>query len=160
MVSNSPVVVTMRVLVCLLIATFCSAAQVTSPSETDKVIAQLTNIRLDKKQIYSVRDIAIRRDTLSIFLNRGTIAFLEPVMGKVTGAVFIGSGEIVSVPPDAIEKQQVFKFTHSPVLNEAFISAIFRFSDDTYNDILKEYSEHAQEDVTPEEIARLAPWEN
>src|SRR5688572_22792551 len=129
----------MRVFVGLLIAMFSITAHAFAPSEADEMLAHLSKIRLDKKQIYSVRDIAIRRDTLSIFLNRGTIAFLEPVMGKVTGAVFIGAGEIVSTAPSATEKQQVFRFTRSPVLNEPFVSAIFRFSDNTYQEILKQH---------------------
>jgi hypothetical protein len=129
------------------------------PGETDAILAQLSKIRLDKKQMYNVRDITIRRDVASISFNRGTIAFLEPVHGKVTGAVFIGNGEIVTIPPDAVEKQQMHQFTGSAILNEPFKAAFFRFTDDTYNEIIKAYEEHAKEDVSDDDAAEFLPWD-
>src|SRR5262245_11097931 len=100
----------MQVVIGLVIALFGSIFQ--GPTgEADEILAQLSKIRLDKKQIYTARDITLRRDVLTLTLNRGTIAFFEPVRGKVTGAVFIGSGEIVAIPPDPIERQQIYRFT-------------------------------------------------
>src|SRR5215813_2170053 len=130
----------MRVALGLLIAIFGSAFQ--NPSgEADEILAQFSKLRLDKSQIYNIRDITLRRDVLSIALNRGTIAFVQPVKGRVTGAVFIGSGEIVGIPPDAIERQQIYRFTGTAVLNEPFQTAVFRFTDNTYEEIKKEISE-------------------
>ena len=149
----------MRLSIGLLIATLAAGTQNSPPAGSGEILAQLSNIHLDKKQTYNIRDITLRRDALSIALNRGTIAFLEPIMGKVTGAVFIGSGEVVAIPPDAVEKQQVFKFTGSPVLNEPFQAAFFRFTDGTYEEIMKEYAQHAAEDVSEEEAAQFLPWE-
>src|SRR5438128_5988606 len=148
----------MRVLLVLLIAMFGAVPQNPAAGEADEILTQLSKIRLDKKQIYNIRDITIRRDVLSIALNRGVIAFLEPVMGKITGAVFIGSGEIVAIPPDPIEKQQVYHFTGTPILNEAFQSAVFRFTDNTYEEIRKEISQHAQEDVSADDVAQFDSW--
>src|SRR6185295_2835056 len=101
----------MRVVIGLLIAMFGAVFQSSMPGEADEILTQLSKIRLDKKQIYNIREITLRRDALTIALNRGVIAFLEQVNGKTTGAVFIGGGEIVSIPPDPIEKQQVYKYT-------------------------------------------------
>src|SRR5262252_7721193 len=81
--------------------------------QMDPTLAQLAKVRLDKSQIYSVRDVTINRDVLSITLNRGAIAFTEAINGKVTGAVFIGSGDILGIPPDPIEKKQLFRYTKS-----------------------------------------------
>jgi hypothetical protein len=149
----------MRVLIGLLIALFGAVPQSPAPGEADEILAQLSKIRLDKKQIHSIRDVTLRRDVLSISLTRGAIAFLEPVMGKVTGAVFVGSGEIVAIPPDAIEKQQIYKFTGSPILNEPFSRAIFRFTDGTYDELAQEIAQHAQEDISEEESAQFAQLE-
>jgi hypothetical protein len=149
----------MRVLIGLLIAVSAALFQGSTPGEADEILAQLSKIRLDKKQIYSIRDISIRRDVLSIALNRGTIAFLEPVKGKVTGAVFMGSGEIVAIPPDTVERQQMSKFTGTPLLNEPFETALLRFTDNTFEDLKKEIAEHATEEVSPEDIAQFAPWD-
>ncbi len=148
----------MRVVIGLLIAMFGAVFQSSTPG-ADEILTQLSKIRLDKKQLYNVRDITLRRDALTIALNRGVIAFLEPVQGKVTGAVFIGSGEIVTIPPDPIEKQQIYKFTGTPILNEMFQTAVFRFTDGTYEEIRKEISQHADEEVSPDEAAQFDPWD-
>jgi Peptidase family M1 domain len=149
----------MGIVLTLLIGLLVPAAQDAKPADADEILMQLSNVRLDKKQIHSVRDITLRRDVLSITLNRGLIAFLEPVMGKVTGAVFIGSGEIVAIPPDTIEKQQIYKFTGTPILNETFQTAIFRFTDKTYDEVTKEISQHAEEEISPDEAAQFDPWD-
>jgi len=148
----------MPVVLTFLLAIFPGLAQ-TPPVEPDAILAQLAKIRLDTKQIYNIRDITLRRDALSVALNRGAIAFLEPVNGKVTGAVFIGNGEIVAISPDPLERQQIFKFTGTGILNEPFQTAILRFTDNTYEEMRKEIAEHAQEDVSADDIAQFAPWD-
>src|SRR5262245_24345077 len=119
----------------------------------------LSKIHLDKKQIYSIRDITLTRDVLSISFNRGVIAFAEPIEGKVTGAVFVGSGDILAIPPDSIEKKQLFRYTRSALLSEHFETAVLRFTDGTWEEILKEYRSHASEPVDPADADALLRWE-
>jgi hypothetical protein len=149
----------MRVLVALFVAVFGAAVQNSTPPEADGILAQLSKISLDKKQIHSIRDVTLRRDVLSISLSRGMIAFAEPIGGKITGAVFIGSGEIVAIPPDPIEKQQVYKFTGTPLLDEKFQTAVFRFTDATYEEIQREISQHAEEDLSAADRAQFDTWD-
>ena len=149
----------MRFLLSLLLGVAGIVSQGAGPNEADELLSQLARLHLDKKQIYHVRDITIRRDALSISLNRGLIAFLEPVRDKVTGAVFLGSGEIVAIPPDPMEKQQIYKFTGSPLLNDTFQAGIFRFTDSTFDEIKNELAQHADEEVTPDEIAQFDMWD-
>ena len=125
-----------------------------------ELIDQLARVRLDRNQVFSVRDITIRRDVFSISLNRGTLAFTEPLSGKVTGAVFIGSGEILAIPPDRIEKQQLYRFTNSALLNERFEAAVFRFTDGTFEEIIKEIRGRAADDVTAEESSEILRWDS
>ena len=150
---------TMQALLGLFMAILGGLFQAAPPGEAQEILAQLSKIRLDKSHIHYIRDITIRRDVLTVALSRGVIAFLEPINGKVTGAVFIGSGEIVAIPPDPIEKEQVYKFTGTPVLNETFETAILRFSDNTYEEISKEIADHAAEDVTANDAAQFEPWD-
>src|SRR5438552_14098843 len=152
----------MRFLLSLLLGVAGVVSQSASqggPNEADELLAQLSRLHLDKKQIYHVRDITIRRDALSISLNRGLIAFLEPVRDKVTGAVFLGSGEIVAIPPDPMEKQQIYKFTGSPLLNDTFQAGVFRFTDSTFDEIKSELALHADEEVTADETAQFDMWD-
>ena len=149
----------MQVLLGLFMAILGGLFQTAPPGEAQEILTQLSKIRLDKSHIQYIRDITIRRDVLTVALNRGAIAFLEPINGKVTGAVFIGSGEIVAIPPDPIEKEQVYKFTGTPVLNETFETVILRFTDNTYEEIRKEIADRAAEDVTANDAAQFEPWD-
>jgi len=149
----------MRVAISLLIALLGAGIQIPAPSEADDVLLQLSKIRLDKKQIHVIRDVTLGRDAASITLNRGVIAFLEPVNGRVTGAVFLGSGEVVAIPPDRIERQQISRFTGTPILNERFQTAVLRFSDGTFEELKKEISQHAPEEVSEEDVAQFDPFD-
>ena len=143
----------------LMIAAFAALASMKAPAEADAMLAQLSKIRLDKKQIYSVRDITLTRDVLSISLNRGAIIFTEAVDGKVTGAVFMGNGDVLAIPGDAVEKQQLFRYTKSALLNEHFETAVFRFTDGTFEEVLKQYRTHAEEPVDADVANSLLRWE-
>ena len=72
----------MGIVFSLLIAMMGTIAQGPIASDADDILGQLSKIRIDKTQIYHVRDLTIRRDVLTIALNRGVIAFLEPVQEK------------------------------------------------------------------------------
>ena len=149
-----------RIVTSLIIAGFAAFASVEAPVEADAMLAQLSKIRLDKKQIYSVRDITLDRDVLSISLNRGVMAFTEAIDGKVTGAIFLGSGDILAIPPNSAERQQLFRYTKSALLNEHFETAIFRFTDETFDEILKQYRAHAEEPVDADAVNSLLRWES
>lgn len=97
-----------------------------------KVLEAIRKARLDPTQLYRVHDATIHREDLRIYLLEGTLAFLQPLEGRVTGAVFVGEGEVLLIPPDPVEKRSLARFTGAPVLNEKFSSALFRFTDDTY----------------------------
>src|SRR5262249_38830561 len=75
-------------------------------------------------------DAEFDREDLHIALKEGTIAFTEAVAGHVTGAFFIGEGEVLLVPPDQAERTSLALFTKAAVLEENFQSAYFRFADD------------------------------
>lgn len=98
---------------------------------------QLKTVGLDRQNVYQVRDLTIDREDLHFSLNDGTIAFLEPVNGCITGALFAGQGEILLIPPNQVERQSLALFTKAAVLSEVFTVAYFRFSDDKFLDDLR-----------------------
>jgi hypothetical protein len=149
----------MRIVAAVIAALLGFASQGFSQTDADDLLAQFSKVRLDKNQILHVRDISLRRDAVTIALNRGLIAFLEPVNGKITGAVFIGNGEVVALPPDSIEKQQIYKFTGLPILNQSFENAVFHFTDGTAEEIKAEVRQHADEEVTPDDVAEFDSWD-
>ena len=127
--------------------------------DVESTVAQLFKIGLDRSQVYSVRDITINRDVFSISLNRGTLAFTEAVDGRVTGAVFIGSGDILAIPPDPIERRQLFRYTKTALLSEHFETAVFRFTDGTEEQILKQHRTHATDNPDATDVDQILRWE-
>lgn len=80
--------------------------------------------------------IELRQPDVALAFEQGKIAFLQPYEGRITGFVFSGLGHVLSLPRDSAEKQQMARFTGAPVLDQRFVSALVRFTDDTAEDLL------------------------
>jgi hypothetical protein len=76
------------------------------------------------------------RDRVKMFFNRGYIGFFTKAAGEITGAVYIGEGEILLIPPTQVEKESLARFIHSPILEEQFGMAILRFTDQTARELI------------------------
>src|SRR4051812_6875062 len=87
-------------------------------------------------EVYQLKDIVLKRDAGTFTLN-GSLTFLAPVNGKVTGAVFYGKGTFALVPPIAVEKKNIALLTKEPALHEEFDRMVLRFTDETYAEIKK-----------------------
>lgn len=111
---------------------------------------QLRSVGLDKSRVYRIRDASLDRAALHITLNDGTIAFTEDVAGRVTGAFFEGDGEVLLMPPDRAERGSMTLFTNAAILEEKFVTAYFRFNDDTFRDLqpLLRPGENTEEFIT------------
>jgi hypothetical protein len=86
--------------------------------------------------LLAVRDAVLKRDAATFSLT-GTLTFLAPVHGKVTGAVFFGHGTLELIPPIEVERKSLAELTKEPALHEEFDQAVFRFTDDTFDDLNK-----------------------
>lgn len=96
---------------------------------------ELRSVGLDPKQVYKIREAAIDRDDVHLFLNDGIIAFTQTTAGKITGAYFEGDGEILVRPPDRRERASLGLFTGQGVLEERFSTVYLRFNDDTADEL-------------------------
>lgn len=115
---------------------FSQTASVNSAApNSDPVYLQLRKVALGAEAI-TVRNTVLKRDAGMFTFSSGTICFLAPVQGKVTGAVFMGNGSFKLEPPLSIEKRQLSLLTVGPSMNEEFNDLVMRFTDDTY-DLLK-----------------------
>src|SRR6202140_1967288 len=104
-------------------------------NSAENLYLKLRNVGLDKLRVFRLRDVSIDRAAFQITLNDGTIAFTEDVAGRVTGAFFEGDGEILLSPPNRYERASMAPFTGEAILEERFVTAYFRFNDDTYADL-------------------------
>ena len=96
---------------------------------------ELCSVSLDEKQVYHIRDAALDREDLHLYLSDGTIAFTKAVDGHITGAYFEGDGQVLVIPPNPGERASLGVFTGLGVLDETFHSAYIGFNDDTPREI-------------------------
>jgi hypothetical protein len=101
---------------------------------SDPTYQQLRNIGLSGEAV-GVKDFTLKRDAATFHLRSGTICFVAPVQGKVTGAVFLGDGSMVLDPPLAIERSSLKLLTKEDEFSENFSRLVMRFTDATYDEI-------------------------
>lgn len=111
------------------------APRASAPASPRELYQELNELRLDPAEVYAVKDLAIRRDEVRLSLVEGKLAFFQPAQGQVTGAVFVGRGHVLALPRDPVEKQQMARFLGAPVLDQWFLSAYFRFTDATAEEL-------------------------
>jgi hypothetical protein len=111
-----------------------------SPREA---LAALNALRLDSAHVYTISAedrIELHQGDLVIAFERGKLAFFQPYEGHVTGFVFSGLGHTLALPRDPAEKQQLARFLGAPVLDQQFVSIYARFTDDTAQDLLAQFT--------------------
>jgi hypothetical protein len=86
---------------------------------------------LDETMSAEVENLALTRDVATFRLNEGKICLLQPVEGRVTGAVFMGKGIFEFASPTDIERYQLKRFTEVERLEEEFDWLYLAFSDTT-----------------------------
>jgi hypothetical protein len=105
-------------------------------SNSDPTYQQLRNIALSGEAV-GVSNLSLRRDAGTFTLKSGTICFVAPVQGKVTGAVFVGEGSFMLDPPLAIERSSLRLLSKKDEFVESFSHLVLRFTDSTYDEIKK-----------------------
>jgi len=126
------------VLLCLIAPPVFSAAD-QSPRE---FYDALNALRLDPAttyQLVTANRIELRRGDVEIYFEEGKLAFLAPINGRVTGFVFSGRGHALAFPREVVEKQQMARFLGAPVLDQVFLSAYVRFTDDAADDLFQQF---------------------
>ena len=117
----------------------------------------LNALRVDPAAVYSVRQLELRRADARITFAEGTLAFLAPLDGKITGAVFTGSGHALCIPRDAVEKQQLAHFLGAPLVDQEFRTGYFRFTDPAAEELLRQLRE--QNAFPHENLAFVSRWD-
>ena len=102
-----------------------------APKTVQELYHQLRSVGLNPSAVFKIRDAAIDREDLHLYLNDGMIGFTQDVDGRITGAYFTGEGEILTRPPDISERASLGLFTGLGYLDEHFQAAYLRFNDDT-----------------------------
>src|SRR5208337_2618977 len=121
----------------ILLASFLPLYAADNPApNSDPTYQQLRNPALSGEAV-SVTNFELKRDAGTFHLHSGTVCFVTPVQGKVTGAVFAGEGNFVLDPPLESERKSLKLLTKEDEFSESFNHAVLRFTDSTYDDIKK-----------------------
>jgi hypothetical protein len=105
-------------------------------ANSDATYQQLRNLGLGGEAV-SVNNFTLTRDVAKFHLRSGTICFTPPVQGKVTGAVFVGDGNMILDPPLPIEHSSLKLLTKEDEFSENFSQLVLRFTDATYDELKK-----------------------
>src|SRR5215510_11336166 len=119
----------------VLLISIPSARAQSGPNSDPNYVA-LRNLTLGSEAV-SVSNLKVKRDAGTFHLNSGTVCFVPPVNGKVTGAVFAGDGTFVLVPPTETERKSLKYLTKEDEFSEKFERLVLRFTDSTYDEIKK-----------------------
>jgi hypothetical protein len=103
---------------------------------SDPTYQQLRNITLSGESV-SVSNLVLKRDAGTFRLRSGTLCFLTPVVGKVTGAVFVGDGSFILDTPLPSERASLKLLTREGEFVESFSQMVLRFTDASYEEIKK-----------------------
>jgi hypothetical protein len=133
--SISDVVCTLAVVSLLALASLAQTPSAVGPN-SDPVYQQLRNIGLGSEAV-SVNNFELVRDAARFHLQSGTVCFVTPVQGKVTGAVFVGEGTLVLDPPIPIEHASLKLLTRADEFVERYEHLVLRFTDSTYDELKK-----------------------
>jgi hypothetical protein len=107
-----------------------------------QIFDALNALRLDPAATYQIAPanrIELRRGDVLLSFEEGKLALFAPFDGRITGFVFSGRGHILAFPRDPVEKQQMAHFLGTPVLDQVFLTAYVRFTDDSADDLLHQF---------------------
>ncbi len=118
-------------LLCVCLSGALAVAAPPADNSAHALYDGLNAIRVNAREVYTVRDLDLRRDAIHLTFIQGQFAFLEPFQGRITGAVFSGRGHILMIPRDTTERASVARFLGTPILDQDFTKIYMRFDDDS-----------------------------
>jgi hypothetical protein len=129
----------------IVLALWCLLAPAVFPAterSPHELYDAIKALRIDPTNAYRIvpaNHIQLRRGDAVLSFEEGTLTFFSPLDGQITGVVFSGRGHALAVPRDPVEKQQMGRFLGAPVLDQEFINGYLRFTDDTADELLRQF---------------------
>jgi hypothetical protein len=105
-------------------------------ANNEATYVKLRNIKLGTEVVH-VNSFTLTREAGVFNFKSGTFHFLEPVNGKITGAVFLGDASFALTPPTDVERRYLAILTNGQPFEEQFTHAVLRFTDGSEQEIRK-----------------------
>jgi len=130
-----------------------------SPDAILDVYRSLREIPLDPGAAFAVDPVVLRREIAEFDLTAGTFIPFRPVLGRVTGGVFLGEGVLRVAPNDPIERDRILRLNDGATFEEPFEALYLRFTDGTDGQIRPAAAGGASspESATPSGISETGP---
>jgi hypothetical protein len=109
---------------------------ISTQEQMEQVFDEFYQVGLDLEKPLAVHALTIKRDTMELVLDDGTIYLANPIAGRITGAYFTGSGTMRVTLPNAIDRKLMASAYGKPVFEEAISEAVLRFDDGLEGEIL------------------------
>src|SRR5215469_7754329 len=123
-------------------------------ANSDPVYRQLRNVGLG--ETFQVENFTLVSDVATFHFEKGTLTFLSPVDGAVTGAIYIGEGHFNLKPATPLDVHELSRRIGSESADEDFTEVVFRFTNEARMSLL---SGVKGKTATPEEAAHaLRQW--
>lgn len=113
-----------------------TASPITSQADLESIFDQMYTIGLDTERPLSVAGLKIKRDTLDLTLNQGTLWLAKPIAGQITGAYFSGNATMRLTIPSAIDRKRFEATIGKPSIDMTIREVVLRFDDGAEKEIL------------------------
>ena len=123
---------------------------------SDPVYRKLRDVGLG--QSYHLENFTLTYDVGTFQFEKGTLTFLTPVEGVVTGAVFVGEGHFKLTPFTPTDAHEISRRTGSDTVSEDFSDAVFRFTSEARMKFLAGIGVSNPIEASPEAGAVLQHW--
>ena len=112
-----------------------TASPISTQGEMVGVFDQVFSVGLDLERPLAVSGLKLKRDTMELTFNQGTLYFAKPIAGQITGAYFKGSARLKLTLPNAIERKRMEAAIGKPSIDMPVLEAVLRFDDGAENEI-------------------------
>ena len=123
-------------------------------TNSDPVYRQLRGVGLGQTSLLD--NFTVTSDVATFHFAKGTVTFLAPVNGLVTGAIFVGEGHFNLKPALPLDARELSRRVGAAEINEDFTEAVFRFTPELHSKFLPGLGEKTG--TPPEATAFLNHW--
>lgn len=95
-------------------------------ANSDPVYRKLRDVELG--QSFRFDNFSMQLDTATFQFQKGTLTFLSPVNGIVTGAIYIGEGHFNLKPVTVLDASELKRRSGAQEIDEGFTEVVFRFT--------------------------------
>jgi hypothetical protein len=123
-------------------------------ANSDPVYRKLRDIQLGES--FRFDNFTLTFDTGTFQFQKGTLTFLTPVDGVVTGAIFAGEGHFNLKPAIPLDARELSRRTGATEVNEDFTEVVFRFTGESRMRFLPGLGDRSE--TTSEAATILKQW--